>query len=148
MNQLGQEEAGFRLLVEIVMVAFIMVIIYSVITQVDSWRWKISEKSLFDGFQRALNSPDGSIIVQKDLVFAKGASYSNRALAGSVTGIGFECIEIQANESIAFSLYENSMVELTTQLQTDVYYTCLQGDGEDGCKYHCIVSFGKDLAEE
>jgi len=146
MNRLGQEEAGFRLLIEIVMVAFIMVIIYGVITQVDSWRWKISEKSLFDGFQRALNSPDGSIIVQKDLVFAKGATYSNRAFAGSATGIGFECIEIQANESIAFKLYENKMVEITTQIQTDVYYKCLPGEGD--CKYHCIVSFGRDLAEE
>lgn len=146
MNRLGQEEAGFRLLIEIVMVAFIMVIIYGVITQVDSWRWKISEKSLFDGFQRALNSPDGSIIIQKDLVFAKGASYSNRAFAGSVTGIGFECIEIQANESVAFNLYQNSMVEITTQIQTDVYYKCLPGEVD--CKYQCIVSFGKDLAEE
>ncbi|MFA4855666.1 MAG: hypothetical protein WC634_03715 [archaeon] len=146
MNRLGQEEAGFRLLIEIVMVAFIMVIIYSVITQVDSLKDEISKKSLFDGFQRALDSPDGSIIVQKDLVFSKGASYSNRAFAGSVAGIGFECIEIQANESIAFKLYENHVVEITTQIQTDVYYKCLPGEGD--CKYHCTVSFGKDLAEE
>jgi len=93
-----------------------------------------------------LNSPDGSIIVQKDLVFAKGASYSNRAFAGSVTGIGFECIEIQANESIAFKLYENHVVEITTQIQTDVYYKCLPGEGD--CKYHCTVGFGKDLTKE
>jgi hypothetical protein len=146
MNRLGQEEVGFRLIIEVVMVAFIMVIIYGVITQVDSWRWKISERSLFEGFQKALNSPDGSIIVQKDLVFANGASYSNRAFAGSANGIGFECIEIDASPSVAFSLYENRMVETTTQVQTDVYYKCLPGEGD--CRYQCLVSFGKEIEPE
>ena len=146
MNQLGQEEAGFRLLVEIVMVAFIMVIIYGVITQVDAWRWKISEENLFRGFEMALNSPDGSVIVQKGLVFSKGASYSSSAFAGSAIGIGPECIKIDASESVAFSLYENRVVETTTQIQADLYYQCIPGTGS--CKYQCTVSFGKEIEKE
>ncbi len=146
MNQRGQEGAGFRLIVEIVLVVFILVIIFAVISQVEGIQYTISEQSLYRGFQNALNSPDGSVIVAKDLVFAKGSMYSSRAFASSVTGIDFECVELDSLDSTAFEKYENSMLELTTQYQTTVYYKCIQG--EDGCQYQCIISFGKDLSKE
>ncbi len=146
MNQQGQEGAGFRLIVEIVLVVFILVIIFAVISQVENIQYTVSEQSLYRGFQNSLNSPDGSVIVAKDLVFAKGSTYSNRAFASSVTGIGFECVELDAIDSVAFEKYETSLIELTTQYQTTVYYKCFPG--EDDCEYECIVSFGKDLSEE
>ena len=147
MNQRGQEGAGFRLIVEIVLVVFILVIIFAVISQVENIQYTVSEQSLYRAFQNSLSSPDGSTIVAKDLVFAKGSTYSNRAFASSVTGIDFECVELDATDSVAFEKYENSVIELTTQLQTTVYYKCFPDD-DDNCPYRCIVSFGKDFPKE
>ena len=148
MNQQGQEGAGFRLIVEIVLVVFILVIIFAVISQVESIQYTVSEQSLYRGFQNAVNSPDGSTIVAKDLVFEKGSIYSNRAFASSVEGIDFECVELDSLDSTAFKKHENSVIEFTTQYQATVYHQCFSEDDDDDCKYRCIVSFGKDLSEE
>ena len=135
MNQLGQEGAGFRLIVEIVLVVFILVIIFAVISQVEGIQYTVSEQSLYQGFQNSVNSPDGSVIVAKDLVFAKGSTYSNRAFASSVEGIDFECVELDSLDSTAFEKYENSVIEFTTQYQTTVYYKCFLEDDDDECQY-------------
>ena len=148
MNQQGQEGAGFRLIVEIVLVVFILVIIFAVISQVEGIQYTVSEQSLYRGFQNALSSPDGSTIVAKDLIFEKGSIYSNRAFASSVTGIDFECVELDSLDSTAFEKYEKSMIEFTTQYQTTVYYQCFPDDNDDNCPYRCIVSFGKDFPKE
>ena len=150
MNQLGQEGAGFRLLIEAVLVVFILVIILGVISQIDTWRWKVSEQRLFEGFSKALNSPDGSVIVERDIVLKDGSSYSSRAFASSVAGISNECIEIDASESSAFNVSNSRVIEITTLLQTPVYYKCLPGTivGEGNCETYCIVSFGKELEKE
>jgi len=148
MNQQGQEGAGFRLIVEIVLVVFILIIIFAVISQVENIQYTVSEQSLYRGFQNAVSSPDGSTIVAKDLVFAKGSTYSNRAFASSVTGIGFECVELDSLDSTAFEKYDNTVIEFTTQYQTTVYYQCFPDDDDDDCDYKCIVSFGKDFPKE
>jgi len=147
MNQGGQEGAGFRLLIEAVLVAFILVIILGVISQIDSWRWVVSEQRLFEGFDKALNSPDGSLIVESDLVLKGGSKYSSRAFAASVAGISNECIEIDASGSSAFHVTDSKIIEITTLLETDIYYKCLPGDlvGEAACKIFCTVSFGKEI---
>ncbi len=148
MNQQGQEGAGFRLIVEIVLVVFILVIIFAVIAQVEGIQYTVSEQSLYRGFQNAVSSPDGSTIVAKDLIFAKGAVYSNRAFASSVEGIDFECVELDSLDSTAFEKYEKSLIEFTTQYQTTVFYKCFPDDDDDDCLYRCIVSFGKDFPKE
>jgi len=145
LNQRGQEGAGFRLIVEIVLVVFILVIIFAVISQVENIQYTVSEQSLYRGFQNSVNSPDGSTIVAKNLIFAKGSTYSNRAFASSVTGIDFKCVELDSLDSTAFKKYENSVVEFTTQYQTTVFYKCFSDDDDD-CPYKCIVSFGKDFS--
>jgi len=149
MNQKGQEGAAFRLLVEAVLVAFILVIILSIIGQIDQFRWQVSERRLFEGFDKAFNSPDGSVIVEKDLVLKNGASYSRGAFASPVTGMDDECVAIEASNSTAFSLTENKVVEITTIIQASVYYKCIHGEeiGEAQCPVYCTVGFGKDLSD-
>jgi len=146
MNSKGQEEAGYRLLIEAILVILILAIILGVVSQIDQQRILISEKNLMEGFNKALNSPDGSIIVEQGLVLKSGASYSNRAFSGSTAGIKPECIELQASSSMAFKATGGYIVELTTLLQTDVYYKCFPGylSGSD-CEISCIISFGKEL---
>jgi len=150
MNKKGQEGAGFRLIIEAVLVVFILVIILGVITQIDEWRWKVSEKRLFEGFDKSLNSPDGSIIVEKELVLKNGASYTSRAFANSVVGVDTGCIELDAVDSSAFTLSNKKLVEVNTVIQANMFYQCLPGYavGEDQCDVYCIVSFGKELTKE
>jgi len=150
MNRQGQEGASFRLLIEAVLIVFILVIILGVVSQIDEWRWRISERRLFEGFNKALNSPDGSIIFEKEIVLRANSSYSNRAFASTVAGIDSECIEIHSSDSSAFIVTDASVIEITTVIQTNVYYKCLPGIalGEDQCPDYCLISFGKDLKEE
>jgi hypothetical protein len=149
MNAKGQEEAGFRLLIEAVLVVFILVIILGVVSQIDQWRWRVSEKQLYEGFVKSLNSPDGSVIVQKNLVLKDGASYSSRAFAEATAGIEADCIELDASGNSAFSLNQNrKVITINTLIQTDVYYKCLPGTavGEASCETYCVIGFSKDLA--
>lgn len=149
MNQRGQEGASFRLIIEAIMVLFILVIILGVINQVDAWRWKISEQRLFEGFKNALNSPDGSVIFVKDLVLNEGASYSSSAFANSATGLSKECVEIYSDNSNAFNVTDNIVIEIKSVIQTNLYFKCVPGASvgrEDECYSFCIVSFGKDFS--
>lgn len=150
MNQRGQESAGYRLLIEAVLVLFILVIILGVVVQIDQWRWQVSERRLFEGFIKSLNSPDGSVIVERDLVLQSGASYSSRAFEGRTAGIEADCISLEASESMAFTVSGNQVVEINTLIQADAYYKCLPGSmaGEPGCETLCTVSFGKELEPE
>jgi hypothetical protein len=149
LNQRGQEGAGYRLIIEAVLALFILVIIIGVVSQIDEWRWQVSVRRLYEGFDKALNSPDGSVIVEKDLILKSGSSYSSRAFEGRSAGIEADCIEIDASESMAYSLQENRIVQVNSLIQTNVYYKCLPGKvvGEN-CETFCTVSFGKELEAE
>ena len=143
MNQKGQEEAGFRLIVEAVLVVFILVIILSVVSQISEWRFQISQRRLMEGFKKAIETPDGTVVVENELVLKQGSMYSARAFSNNVTGMQPECIEIQASQSTAFKVTNKKVIEITTWLQTNVYYQCLLG--KLGCDTHCTISFGEEL---
>ena len=150
MNQSGQEGAAFRLIIEAVLALFILVIIIGVVSQVDEWRWQVSARRLYEGFGKALNSPDGSVIVEKDLILKSGSSYSSRAFKGRYAGIEADCISLEASGSMAYEVSENNrVVNVNTMIQTSVYYKCLPGHlrGND-CDTFCTVSFGKKLEPE
>lgn len=149
MNEKGQEGASFRLLIDAVLVIFILVIILGVISQIDNWRWQVSERRLFEGFYKSIDSPDGSVIVEKDIVLKHGATYSTRAFSSSIADLDHECIELDSSDSAAFYLSSDSAVlEVKNLVETNVYYKCVRGKeiGEDQCELYCTVSFGKDLA--
>lgn len=145
MNEKGQEGAGFRLIIEAVIVILILVIILGVVSQIDQWRWMVSERRLFEGFKTALNTPDGSIVVQNALVLKDGSMYSNRAFASSVAGIDAECIEIDAVDSAAFTVTNDKVIEINTLIETDVFFRCLP---KYDCPTFCTISFGKELTQE
>lgn len=143
MNQRGQEGAGFRLIVEAVLVIFILVIILSVVTQISEWRYQISQKRLMEGFKKSLETPDGTVVVENELVLKQGSMYSSRAFANSATGISHECIEIESSGSTAFSVTNQKVIEITTWIQTNVFYQCFTD--KLGCDTHCTISFGEQL---
>jgi len=145
MNEAGQEFSGFRLLIEAAMVVLILVIIFSILSHLDNIRRDVSEKRLYEGFEKAAAAPDGSVIFEKGLVLGEGKGYSTRAFAKRVTDIEAECIEIRAGKSSAFSLEESSRIMVNSQVTADVYYKCNRTyDGAD-CHVLCTISFGEDL---
>jgi len=150
MNRQGQEGEGFRLLVEAVLVVLILVIIMSVISQVENWLWNVSEQRVFEGFSKALKSPNGDVIFEKDIVLRQGLRFTSDAFAKSTAGIEKECIELQASDSTAFSKISERAVEIASQIKTPVYYKCLPGyaAGNNECETYCIVSFGEELKKE
>jgi len=146
LNERGQEGESFRLLIEAIMVVFILIIILGVINQVDAWRWRISEQQLFEGYKKALNSPDGSVITEKDLILKDGSSYTSDSFANQVAGIGAECVEIEASDQSAFTVTNKRIIEINTLIQANIYYKCVPGSsvGND-CDPFCTISFGREL---
>ena len=138
-------------MIEALLGIFILVIIIGVIVQIDNWRTVISQQRLYEGFNKSLNSPDGSIIVEKNLILRNGSIYTSEAFAESTAGIDKECIELQANESLPFNVLPNNRaVELKANLEVTLYYKCLPGRllGEDQCDSYCVVSFAEELEKE
>ncbi|MBN2067751.1 MAG: hypothetical protein JW744_04750 [Candidatus Diapherotrites archaeon] len=146
LNKKGQEFSGFRLLVEAVMVVLIMVIIFAILTHIESIRHDVSKRKLFDGFKKAFDAPDGSVIFEENLVLTANSAYTAGAFANTVTGISPECIEFRAIESPAFLVGESS-IEIGQQVETDVYYSCQRQYEGGECPITCIISFGRDLRE-
>jgi hypothetical protein len=148
LNEQGQESSGFRLLVEAVMVVFILVIIFAVISKLDEVTQQASVKRLFEGFSKAVDSPDGSVIFEKDLVLREGSVYSRTAFAESAANIEPGSISIQASKSSAFLLLSNgSAVEIRSLVSTDVYYQCKTEYEGGERKISCTISFGQELKE-
>lgn len=144
LNQRGQEFSAFRLLVEAVMVVFILTIIMVAIGQIDEIRENVSKRQVLTGFDKAVKSPDGSVIVEENLVLSKGSAYSRRAFSSRVVGLSPECVEITARESPGFLLAGDAAVEMATMVQANVYYQCVTANDAE-CEIRCTVSFGKEI---
>ncbi len=147
MNEKGQEFSGFRLLVEAVMVVFILSIILVTVSQLDAIRQQVSERRLFEGFQKAVRSPDGSIILEENIVLVTGSAFTRRTFSALAIDILPECVAIEASDSTAFSTSGSTAIEITTLVQTNIYYQCVTQYGKD-CKICCTVSFGEELEQD
>ena len=148
LNEQGQESSGFRLLVEAVMVVFILVIIFAVISKLDEVTQRASEKRLFEGFSKAVASPDGAVIFEKDLMLRQGSVYSRTAFAEAATNIDPGSISIQASKSSAFLLLNNgAAIEIRSTVSTGVYYQCKTNYEAGERKISCVISFGQELYE-
>lgn len=131
------------------MVVFILVIIFAVISKLDEVTQQASEKRLFEGFSKAVNSPDGAVIFEKDLVLRQGSVYSRTAFAESAANIEPGRISIQASDASAFLLLKgNSAVEIRSLVSTDVYYQCKTNYEAGERRISCTISFGQELKEE
>ncbi len=144
MNSRGQEFAGFRLLIDAVMVLFILVIIIGILTWVDSQRFTISEKRFYESFSKAVNSPNGQVVVEKNMSFSAGSYYLNGAFA--IPGIPKECITFQALNLRSIDLGEDGKyVGIEENVVLDVFYRCQRLFDED-CDIKCEISIGKDFS--
>lgn len=124
----------------------ILVIILGILSWVDGIRREVSEKRVFEGFEKAVRSPDGSIIFEDDLVLAPGSAFSSRTFSSMIIGMVPECVELQTNTSSAFSEFDGRIVEVNTLITTGIYYRCERiYDPDHDCETTCLVSFGKEI---
>ena len=153
MNERGQEFSGFRLLIDAILVLLILVIIIGVLGWVQSEQDRVSSIRLSEGFDTALNSPNGKTVFERDINLKEGAVYSSRSFADPRPGIKKECVKIYSADTSGFVVDPtNRQVRVTTKLQVDVYYRCWRDVGtgvcEDDCELCCEISFGKEFEEE
>ena len=149
MNIRGQEFSGFRLLIDAVLVLMILVVIMGILGWVEALRFQMSEQRLFDGFDKAVNSPDGKVVLEKNLSIRGGILF----LTGRFERPGIEkkCITFDALNASAFELSPNQrQLEVTNNMLVDMYYRCIRNlDGTNciaGCTTCCEISFGKEFA--
>ncbi|MAG22347.1 MAG: hypothetical protein CL943_03540 [Candidatus Diapherotrites archaeon] len=147
MNQSGQEFSGFRLLIDAILVLMILVIIIGILGWVDSLRFQISEKRLYEGFNKSLNSPDGKTVVEKDITMRSGTTYLVGAFAGP--GVDRDCIRFRALNLTAWKLSSNKkQLDIETDIVIDVFYQCTRQFDEGACEILCEISFGDEFEED
>jgi len=143
MNQSGQEGAGYRLIIEAIVALLILTIILGAVGWVTVFKFYLSDQMFFEGFSRALESPNGDPIVQKNLVFAGDRMYTTRVFERyQISG---DCITFDAANLSALNLGESrNVIGIEKELLLDVYYRCL-GQQQGDCETLCEVSFGKEF---
>ncbi len=148
MNQKGQEFSAFRLLIDAILVLLILVIIIGILGWVTSLRFQISEKRLYDGFDKAVNSPDGKTVVEKNIMLRKGSIYG--AGAFEKPGVPKKCIKFQRLDLAALQLLGEQHIEIREDIQLDMYYSCIRNlegrECSEECDLCCKISFGKEFA--
>ncbi len=141
LNSKGQMFEGYRLLIGAIMAIMILVIILGMITYLQDIQLQISQERMNDGLKAAKKTPDGSVVVRDHLLIAESQSYSKKAFANQIN-LDAECLEIQSKDSIAYEILDTGTLNIHTQLQTSVYFSCVMSDDDD-CDITCVVSFGK-----
>ena len=143
MNSRGQEFAGFKLLIGAITSLLILVIIVGIITHIESLKFEISEKQLYEGLNAAVQTPDGTQIVRKDLTLQQGSLYSASALA-TISGLPEACISISSSRSGGFEISgTDKIMKIKTNLVADIYYKCTKSDPV--CDISCEISFGEEI---
>ena len=148
MNIRGQEFSGFRLLIDAVLVLMILVVIMGILGWVEALRFQMSEQRLFDGFDKASNSPDGKVVLEKNLSLRGDVIF----LTGTFErpGIKKKCITFDAVNAGGFVLSDDKrQLEVTNNMLVDMYYRCIRTiDGSNciaDCSTCCEISFGKEF---
>lgn len=150
MNQQGQEFSGFRLLIEAILVLMILAIIISILGWVEGQRYGISEKRLFEGFDKAVNSPNGRTVVENDITLRKDSYYTSGSFAERAPSIPRECISFEALPLASLELSSNNgRITIKENLQLDMFYKCqrLSSECSSDCETCCKISFGREFSE-
>jgi len=97
-------------------------------------------------FSKAVNAPN-TIIVSQNLRIPQGAVYTAGIFAETATGIDENCVEIQANDPVTFTVHEGKLLQTNKVSTTNIYYKCVSGETieKNTCPLFCTISFGKEL---
>jgi len=145
MNEKGQAFTVFRLLIGGLIALAVLVIIISIISYMENFRYDISKQRLAEQFNVAMQSPNGNIVVAEDLAFRAGYIFSTVQLAKS-SNTNVSCIDVpqvRYSEVIVNSI--SKTVKFNSNAIFSVYYKC-DRSSETDCPIKCIISFGEPIS--
>lgn len=147
LNQRGQGDDVFRLLIAAVMALAVLVIVFGIVSLVEEEKFKLSSFRFQDGFAAAVDLPTCKIVKQEKLFFKTGESYSATALARkySLDETTTNCVQFFSSNSVVLVSTDHAVATMGGQVQTDVFFRCRQ---DNGCNpaVSCEIWFGKEPA--
>ncbi|HLD58319.1 MAG TPA: hypothetical protein VI977_01600 [archaeon] len=138
----GQAFDVYRLLIGALIGIAILVIVVSIINYLETWKFEVSQRQLFEGLDKAVQTPNGEVVIEKNLTLRQGAFFSAEGFVEN-SGLQPGCVEIRAASLSAFELQGTSFLKMKSNLLVTVYYQCLRNQPD--CETFCIVSFEKEL---
>ncbi|MDD4251113.1 MAG: hypothetical protein PHX27_02885 [Candidatus ainarchaeum sp.] len=140
----GQSGAVFRLMVDAIIGLVILLIILSVLTYFESVRIDVSKAEFISIVQSAVETPNGSVVASKTLVFVSGLGFSASQLQ-SLTNYPADCFKFQSNLGSVNIIADGKMVEFKQNVETKVYAKCEPDLDNPENIITCDISFGTKL---
>ncbi|MBU0635619.1 hypothetical protein KKE06_01185 [Candidatus Micrarchaeota archaeon] len=141
LNQKG-EFGVFRLLIGAVLGLALLLVVLSIIADVEEQKYRISALHFSDGFSSAINLPNGTPVQQEDLFFKQGEVFTDSALAKKFNFEDETCILFFTDHSGVSVSADQHIARIIHPVHTDVFFDC---KNIGACRPHCRVSFGKEL---
>jgi hypothetical protein len=143
LNQKGQAFVPFRLLIAVIMAGAVLVIIVGIVAHFDEQKIAISEKRLYEGFQSAVQSPNGDIIVRTEIVFKPGATFTASGFARRAKNIETECVlSLEAPDTPSISNPSIKSVVFKQGTTTSAFFRC-ERTFSSICDIECEISIGE-----
>jgi hypothetical protein len=152
MNQSGQAFEAYRVLIAMVIALAVLLIILSAVTYFDKLREKVSLDTLYSSWKSAVDSPNGKVILARELFFPKGTVFNRRQFAVQVN-LEETCVVLDGEKSAGFALddsdIEHPRVTAVNSVVGNVYMQCETTNdtipGFGNCYAYCLLSFGKKV---
>ena len=152
MNESGQGEAVFRLVIDSVIGLAILLIIVAAVGYFNDRAIEQSKYDLAQLIENASNSPDGQVLSSKgDLLFAKGFAVDT-ADVELWTGVSAKCFSFSTGMSSIKILSDGAKAEFTQGLAIKSFAQCKPSgavcnprDPSAECCFTCLIFFGKTM---
>lgn len=152
MNQKGQAEDTFGLLIGVIFALALLGVMFMVVTMFSESQFHFSENLLVKSFEDATKSPNVSYDkpVNAKILFRAGHAITSKQLSVE-TGINEECILFDKHEQLDIVEISNNrrLIRFTIQQEQEVYSYCATGLDksiycDDSCNMCCVMSIRKE----
>ncbi|MCX6803102.1 MAG: hypothetical protein NTY48_00865 [Candidatus Diapherotrites archaeon] len=154
LNERGQAESVFRLMIDSAIGLAILLIIISALSYFQQVAIQQSMADFMFLMDSATSSPDGQVIISKDLTFEQGIIIDAADLQNR-TGVSKYCFNFAAELGSVTPSEDQKQVTFSRRISLKVYAKCTPSDdakncqtriapeNENECCFKCLVSFGK-----
>lgn len=150
MNESGQAESVFRLMIDSVIGLAILLIIISSIGLFQDYAVKQSKADLTTLIKNATNTPDGQILASRELNFQKGFGVDSFD-AQDWTGVAEKCFSFESQLASISVSSDGKRAEFSNNMNIKVYAKCSPAESCDPlnpgaqCCFRCVVSLGTKI---
>ncbi len=137
LNSKGQSSEVFKLLIGSIIGLAIIVIIYSLITQISSQKEYLEDAIFYKKIEGAIRNPTGSETLIEKVNVKSGSSITNEYL-GNRTGLGKECFSINNPNNDAINYIDNQGIVFKKDLKLDFIIKC-EITNEELCQITCNI---------